>query len=290
MLMAKDRKTEPVKAEPAKPDPKSGTTAPASKPEITKQEIAKQNAPETGNPVPEMSKEAKAVSNEAQKAAQDDMASVIKEMESALYAVKFYPVAVNEQSKNEAVGKLIGIYNTGSETVRQMLIYMVHENISQNCEMKALHTYDYFKAKNPTLDPAQVRMNVYRAMFNYNTSIEGIAELIRMVGKFRGGDDAAKLMTYHYSHASSYESESNRMLRAVIIETLGKSESKYALTALLEYARYTDNENAFNRIVAALLEWKDRLETMKLKDDEKDRLRTRLQEVLSRELSESHYG
>jgi len=236
--------------------------------------------PQEGKPTP---------TPEEQKAAQD-MATVIKEIENALFAVRFYPVAVNEHSKDEAVVKLANIYNTGSETVRQMLIYMIHENISQNCEMKILHTYDYFKAKHPTLDPAQLRMNVYRAMFNYNTSIEGIAELIRLVGRFKGGDDGAKLLTYHFSHASSYESESNRMLRAVVIETLGKSESKYALNALLEYARYTDNEHCFNRIVAALLEWKDRLETLKISESEKTKLRGRMQEVLSRELSEGHYG
>lgn len=218
------------------------------------------------------------------------MASVIKEMESALFAIKFYPVAINEQSKNDALEKVVAMYNGGSETVRQMLLYMIHENISQNCEMKVLHTYDYFKAKNPTLDPAQIRMNVYRAMFNYNTSIEGLTELIRLLGRFKGGDDAAKLLTYHFSHASSYENESNRMLRAVIVETLGKSDSRYALNALLEYARYADNEHGFNRIVAALLEWKDRLETLKIRDAEKDKLRARLQEVISRELSESHYG
>lgn len=282
--MAKEKKPEAPKTAPAAQKPETANPKPGNgKPEAAAQ-----------NPKAEaqgMSKEAKAVSAEAQKAAQasDTMAAVVKEMENALFAVRFYPVAVNEQAKNEAVEKLVKIYNDGGETVKQMLLYMLHENISQNSEMKVLHTYDYFKMKNPTLEPAQLRMNVYRAMFNYNTSLEGLAEMLRLLCRLTG-DDAAKLLTYHFSHACAYESESNRMLRAVITEALGKSHSRYALNALLEYAKYTDNEHGFNRIVAALLEWKDRLEGMKMPDAEKARLRSRLQEVISRELTEGHYG
>ncbi len=219
-----------------------------------------------------------------------EVAAAVKDMESAFFAVKFYPVAVNEDSKNDALKKLEKIYNEGSDTVRQLLLYMVHENLAQSVELRVVHTYDYFKAKNPTQDPAQIRMSVYRSMFNYHTSLEGLIEFVRLLGRLRGGDDSAKLLTYHFSHLGFQENPSHHMMRAAIIEALGKSESRYALNALLDYAKYDDNEQAFQRVVTALAEWDGKIDTLKLSDKEKEGLRTKLQEVMTRQVGgETHY-
>ena len=213
----------------------------------------------------------------------------LKEIEKAIYAIKFYPVAVDEQAKDDAMKKIVSIYNSGEDTVRQMVLYMIHENLAKHAEFKITHSYDYFKHKSPTHDPAQLRMNVYRAMFNYNNSLEGVIDMVRMVGEFRG-DDAAKLLTYHYSRACIHESELNNTLKAVIIETLGKCESRYALRTLLEYARYCENERTINRIVAALIEWEERIEKMKIKAKEREKLRKKLHEVITKEVGGTHYG
>jgi hypothetical protein len=214
----------------------------------------------------------------------------VKEMENAFFAIKFYPVAVNEDNKNEALAKLEKIYNESSDTVRQLLLYMVHENLSQSVELRAIHTYDYFKAKNPNQDPSQLRMSVYRSMFNYHTSLEGLAEFIRLLGRLHGGDDAAKLLTYHFSHLSAQENSAHHILRAAIIEALGKTESRYALNALLDYAKYDDNEQTFQRVVSALAEWDSKIDSMKVSTKEKEHLRTKLQEVMTRQVGgESHY-
>jgi hypothetical protein len=236
---------------------------------------------------------AKEITKEAAAQLEEDekkMGEKVKDMENALFAIKFYPVAVNEDSKNEALSKLERIYNEGSDTLRQLLLYMVHENLSQSVELRAIHTYDYFKAKNPSNDPAQLRMSVYRSMFNYHTSLEGLSEFIRLLGRLRGGDDAAKLLTYHFSHLSAQDNSAHHMLRAVIIEALGKTESRYALNALLDYAKYDDNEQTFQRVVSALAEWDSRIDTMKISGKEKERLRAKLQEVMTRQVGgESHY-
>jgi hypothetical protein len=221
---------------------------------------------------------------------QKDMASVLKEIESAVFAVKFYPVAVNEGSKDEAIAKLEGIYASGSETVRQMLIYTIHENLSASIELKTMHTLEYFKMKGQGADPAQQRMNVYRAIFNYNTSLEGLLEFIRMLGRMRGSDDAVKLLTYHYSHLCSVENEASHVLRNAMLESLGSSESKYALLALLDYAEYTDSERSFSRIVSALSEWEDKLGPMKMPAKEKGVLMERLKKIVTSDFGGSHYG
>ncbi len=219
-----------------------------------------------------------------------DMASLLKEIEGAMFSVRFYPVAVNEEAKNAALKKLEKIYAEGSETVRQMLIYMIHEYLATSSELKTMHTLDYFKMKTPASNSAQQRMSVYRAMFNYNTSLEGLLEFIRLLGRLKGGDDAVKLLTYHYSHLCAYENEANHVLRAGILESLGKSESKYALLALISYAEYTDSERSFSRIVNALMDWEERLGSLKMPESERNGIREKLKKIISSDFGGSHYG
>jgi hypothetical protein len=221
---------------------------------------------------------------------QAELQAALKEIEGAMYSLKFYPVAVREEAKDEALKKLADIYMKGNDTVRQMLLYMLHEVLSTSMDLKIMHTLDYFKAKHQNQDPSSLRVHVYRAMFNYNTSLEGLIEVIRFLGRLRGNDDAVKLLTYHFSHLCSAESESTHMLRSAILDALGESESRYALNSLLEYARYTDSERTFNRIVEALVRWEDKIGSLKIPDAEKDKIRLRLKEIITSDFGGSHYG
>jgi hypothetical protein len=225
-----------------------------------------------------------------QQQAAEENAAAMKEIEGALYAIKFYPVAVDEKSKDEAIDKLTKAYNKGNETIRQLIIYMIHEALSASAELKLMHNFELTKAKNPALDPTQVRMGVYRSMFNYNTSLEGLMEMIRLLGTLKGSDDAAKLLTYHFSHLSSSENEANHMLRAAILEALGESDSQYALRALLEYARYCDSERTFQRIVGALVDWDEKIDGLKIPEKERKKLRDNMQELMTKDRGGSHYG
>jgi hypothetical protein len=115
-------------------------------------------------------------------------------------------------------------------------------------------------------------------------------EFIRFLGRLRGGDDSAKLLTYHFSHLGSQENGAHHMLRAAIIEALGKSESRYALNALLDYARYEDNEQTLQRVVGALAEWDSKIDSLRLAEKEKEQLKAKLREAKARQLGgESHY-
>ncbi len=234
----------------------------------------------------EKSKKAKQKKTEQRK---KDAAATLKEMEKAMFAIRFYPVAVDEGTKDEAIKRLIKIYNRGDDTVRQMLLYMVHEALAKASEFRVMHTKEYFKVKKPNEDPTRIRMEVYRAIFNYNTSAEGVCELCNLLSRLNK-DEASKLLTYHYSRLTMAENEGTHMLRAAIIDALGKSESRYALNALLEYAKYTDSDRTMSRIVNALLGWERKLEGMKLKPKEKEELLARLHETITKETGGSHYG
>ncbi|MGV8085187.1 MAG: HEAT repeat domain-containing protein [Candidatus Bilamarchaeum sp.] len=220
--------------------------------------------------------------------ADEKLTAQIKEAETAMYSIKFYPVAVKEQAKDEAVAKILSLYQKGAETLRQVILYMIHENLSSSSDLKLIHTYDYFKSKTPNLEPSAIRMNVYRAMFNYHTSLEGLAQMVKILGAMKG-DDAAKLLTYHYSRLCSYECEANHFLRCAIIEALSKSDSSYALNALIEYARYSDNERIIGRLVVALSAWDEKIGSMKISSKEKEKYRSQLQSLMAPKIGERHY-
>ncbi|MFH1221481.1 MAG: hypothetical protein V1492_00160 [Candidatus Micrarchaeota archaeon] len=225
-----------------------------------------------------------------EKPADTSVDAAVKEIEKNLFAIKFYPVAVDLDSKTEGMQNILKIYKEGNETVRQLLIFMLHEAVSQYYDFKTVHVYDYFKAKNPQEDPTKLRMDVYRSIFNYNTSLEGIIDMILLLGKMSDNDDAAKVLTYHYARTSSIETEAHVMLRNVILDSLGDSDSPYALTALLKYARYTDSERTLPRIQLAVDKWSRKLETLKMNEKRKQQLKHELDDVLIKEFGKTHYG
>ena len=214
----------------------------------------------------------------------------IKQIETALMTIRLYPVAATQKAKEDSVSVLIATFETSDDTLKQLILNALHEHICQFVELKFVHNFDFFKSKFPNTDPSQLRMNVYRSMFNYNTSLEGLIDLIRIVGELKNSDDSAKLLTYHFSHLASFESEVSHMLRSAVLESLGKSNSKYSLNSLLEYAKYTDNERTFHRICSALSEWSEKLDQMKFNQKEKDSFRAQITKILSSDFGSSHYG
>ena len=226
---------------------------------------------------------------ELEKKEDNNVDKIIKELEQILFTIKFYPVAVKENGKDDAVEKIVQIYKKEDETVKQLILYMIHEALAQSSELKTMYNFDFFRRKFPNADPAQVRINVYRSMFNYNFALEGMIELIKLLAKLPG-DDSAKLLSYHFSFLSAIEVEGVHILRNAIIEALGDSESEYALRCLLQYARYTDNERMLQRIAGSLVKWDEKIENLKLSRREKDKLKLDLDQVLTLEFGDSHYG
>ena len=217
------------------------------------------------------------------------MQEVIKTLEQAFFTFKFYPVAAKEDAKEEAITTIKKLHRNENETVRQLVLYMLHEQLSQVNELKMMHNYDHFKARFPNNDASQIRMNVYRAMFNYNNSIEGLIELVKILGELEG-DDAAKLLTYHFSFLSSIEVEATHMIRNAIVDALGESKSEYALKSLLSYARTCDSERLLQRIAGSLARWDQKIDELKITLRDKERLKEKIHEVMALEFGDSHYG
>ncbi|MFA6530162.1 MAG: hypothetical protein WCT31_00385 [Candidatus Micrarchaeia archaeon] len=219
----------------------------------------------------------------------EKMAAIIKELEQAFFTIKFYPVAAKEEAKNEAMKRIETLYSKEDDTVKQLILYMVHEHISQIGEARTMHNFEHFKRKNPAADPGQLRISVYRAMFNYNFSIEGIVEFINLLGRLEG-DDAAKLLTYHYTFLSSTEGETMHILKNAVLNALGESNSTYALHSLMTYAHLTDHEMTLGRIAASLAKWNDKIDSLKISKKEKEELKQDLEKMMTLEHGSSHYG
>lgn len=217
------------------------------------------------------------------------MAGLLKQIDKAFFTFRFYPVAVKADTKKEAAAKIKQIYNTGNDTVRQFILYQFHEHLAKSEELKIVHTTDFFRRKTPSVEPSKLRIQVYRAIFHYNYSLEGLLELIQLLGELNG-DDAAKLLTYHFSFFSAIETEATHMLRNAVIDALALSSSPYAVYALLRYARLTDHERLLQRILNGLEKWDKKLDTLSIPTEEKQNLHREISRVLTIEFGDTHYG
>jgi hypothetical protein len=229
------------------------------------------------------------VKSEADKKKEERMNHMVKELEQAFFTIKFYPVAAKEEAKKDALERIRAIFHQEEETIRQLVLFMAHEHLAQAAEVRVMHNLEHFKRKLPTADPAQLRINVYRSMFNHNFSIEGLMDFVMFLATLEG-DDVAKLLTYHFTYFSSMEGEFNRMMRNTLINALGESKSPYALHALLSYARTVDDESLLGRIAVALGKWDEKIEDLKLSRKDKDKLKADIQNVMLQESGSSHYG
>ena len=224
-----------------------------------------------------------------------------KKIEKAVFSIKFYPVAVDEASKNQAYSLLKSEYKGGNDAIRHLIIYMIHDLISTSYELKIMHNYNYFKVKNKESDPNKNRIEVYRAIFNSNTSFEGIVELIEFLGELAETDEgyeATKLLTYYFSRFITLENDLFHILRNSVIHSLSKSNCMSALKSLLKYVEYSDNEKSMHRLSKALIIWRDKLQS---KDSRKsivgvsnpaeiDEFLKKLNRIISVEFGSSHYG
>lgn len=218
------------------------------------------------------------------------MKEKVKEIENALFKIKFFPVAVEAKDKRAAVEDIKKLYRKGDENIRQLILYMIHETLAESSKLKIMKSYEFFNAKHPNTESPKLRMNVYRAIFNYHTSIEGLVEIVRLLGQMGPGDNPAKVLTHHYSFLASMENEAGHSLKNAIIEALGESDSPYAMISLVDYSKYTDNDKLFRRIIASLRRWDDKMDSLELKDEKKRELRMLLRDVIAKGMGGRHYG
>ncbi|MDD5337432.1 MAG: hypothetical protein PHS02_03020 [Candidatus ainarchaeum sp.] len=220
---------------------------------------------------------------------EEERKKALDEVDSAMKKLSMYPVSANEQARGEALETLKKMYARQSPNVKQVMLYVLHERIAKFGELRIPKNFEYFRKKLPQAEPVQLRMNVYNEMFNYTNSLEGMLEIINLLAEL-GDDDAAKVLTHQFSFFSSADgSEGARMLRNATVEALGKSNSLYALRALLSYADSVDGEQLGGRILSAIAGWKEKLGKMKVEQKQKDALMARIGELVLLEREEGHY-
>lgn len=211
------------------------------------------------------------------------------EVDEAMRKFNMYPVAINEQAKNEALATIKKIYSESNLNVKQAILYVLHESLSRFSEYRMPKNLEYFKKKFPQNEPLQLRMSVYQGMFNYSNSIEGLIELVHLLSDL-GDDDSAKVLTHHFSFLCSFDgSEGSRMLRNAIVDALGKTKSPYALKALLTYAKNVDNEQLGGRMISAIIEWRDKIQELKISQKEKDEMLEKINELVQVEREGGYY-
>ncbi len=239
--------------------------------------------------MPEQKKETVLVQEKPLSPEEEERRKKLKEVDEAAMKFNMYPVAANEQAKNDAISAIKRIYAGGDPKVKQVILYVLHETLSQFSEYRAPKNLEYFRKRFQQAEPAQHRMHVYRAMFNYSTSLEGLMEIVDLLAGL-GDDDSAKVLTHHFSFlCASDNSEGARMLRGAVVDALGKTKSVYALRALLSYVKNTENEHLGGRIISSIIEWKEKINGLKLEHREKEELLKRINEVVMVEHEEGHY-
>lgn len=246
--------------------------------------------PMIGNPItaPEK-KETVQVQAPQMTAEETERRKKLAALDEAMMKVNMYPVATSEETKNAALASLKKAYAEGDDKTKQVILYMIHETVLQFSEYRAPKNFEYFRKKFPQADPAQLRMNVYKSMFNYSNSLEGLMEMISLLGEL-GDNDSAKVLTTQFSFLCAFDgSEGSRMLRNAVVDALGESKSVYALNALLTYVKNTENESLGSRVIGAIVEWKEKVSGLKIEQKRKDEIMKKINDVVLLEKDDGHY-
>jgi len=204
----------------------------------------------------------------------------IEELNKAFLTFRFYPVAVGEDKKEEAKKKIIEYYKKGTDPLKQTILYLCYETLTQYIPSPHPYNFTFYKTRFPKDEPGKTRMNVYRSMFNFNSSLEGVQELIQLISSLND-TGSVKLLTHLFSYFTSIEAESARTLRNAVIDALGESDSLYAFNSLTNYAKIVDSERIHQRILHALASWEEKLNSLNLSSAEKKNMKDLLEEIFS---------
>ena len=212
--------------------------------------------------------------------------SLMEPAERAMIEFFLYPVAKNRMEKEAAKKIMVESYVRGDEVVKQFILFLAHEQLSRAAGIKVMHNFSHYRKMLPKEAKAgDVRKAVYRTVFNYTTSIEGLAELIGFLGEL-GDAAASKLLSYHLSYYSSMDSPALQVLRNATLDALMHCESVYALEALLSYAKYGEHNE---RARYALKEWGNKLDNAGLPKEEKNFYAKQIAEVFGRGREKHEY-
>lgn len=212
--------------------------------------------------------------------------SLMQPAERAMIDYFLYPVAKNRSEKRAAKKIMVESYIKGDEVVKQFILFLVHEQLSRSAGLRMMHNFAHFrKAMEKETNAGEVRKAVYRTIFNYTTSLEGITELLEFLGEL-GDEGAAKLISYHLSFYTSAENPAFAMLRNASFDALGECNCTYALEILLSHARYGERSG---RALYALQGWEKKLGSLGLNEEDKKRYSKDISGILGKREKHEYY-
>jgi hypothetical protein len=282
-----------------KSSPKSGKKALRKKPAAKKKAAKKTaKAPKSKKPIRQKAMKAPAAHGsmlpqipaknvkEVDKKLVEWRKSLMAPAERAMIEFFHYPVAKNRGEKQAAKKVIIESYLKGDDVVKQFIIFLIHEQLSRAAGLRAMHNFAHFRKSMPKeTGPGDVRKAVYRTMFNYTTSLEGLTELIEFLGEL-GDEGAAKLLSYHLSYYSSMDNSAHAILRNSVADALSECSCTYALDVLISQAKYGDRPG---RAIYALSKWEKKLPKAKLTEKEKKEYSKEIAKIMGKKERHEYY-
>ena len=197
-----------------------------------------------------------------------DEREVFDRLNNLFRKLQAYPVLSSEKDVESSKDELIKIYKSGSDNVRQYMLYVIHNLLFEIDDIKMPQATNSLQKRERITEGQKLRMGTYQRMFNFNSSLEGIHHVIEMTSRF-DHPWAVKVLTHFLSHLLMIEVEGYRALRNDVVDALGNMTDLYALKSLLYYYSVVTFDPLKNRIYDALTLWKDKVNKMKISKKEK---------------------
>jgi len=211
------------------------------------------------------------------------------ELNKLFTSIKYYPVALEESKKDSTLATLLEKYKKGEDFYKQTFLYIAYETLVQFSDYREPRNYGFYQKINPQEKAQRLKLNVYRTMFDYSSSLEGMLEIISLLGKIHDVP-SAKLLTHVFMYYGSRDTLNFKILRTAVIGALGESNSLYALKSLLSYIKHVDSEDILNRVIDAIIKWDEKIGMLGLPEKDTQKLKKELKEILTVAPTDSPHG
>ncbi len=219
------------------------------------------------------------------------MMEKIKEIDRLIITIYNYPVFTDYEKKEDAKYALVKMYKKEDQVIKNTILFILHEKLCSAKEYRDFHNFEGMKARYKEEDANKVRQGIFRRVFDYSGSLDGIFETFDLLGKF---DDvfSIKLVSYHLSRYMLVNSFETQMLSEKAVSILGESNNTYALRVLLSFAPFFYGKEKIMPIMAdALSLWAEKIGRIKISEKERSELKKEIKKYIEiEEKGVGHYG
>ena len=233
-------------------------------------------------------KEGGGVAQQAQPALDQRRMERIKEIDKLIITIYNYPVFTGYEKKEGAKRALVRMYKKEDQAIKNTILFILHEKLCMVKEYRDFHNFEGMKMRYKEEDANKVRQGIFRRIFDYSGSLDGMFETFDLLGKF---DDvfSIKLVSYHLSRYMLVNSFETQLLTEKAISILGESSNTYAVRILLSLAPFFYGKEKIMPVMAdALLLWAEKINKIKMNEKERDRLKKEIKKYV--EMEEKRVG